>query len=68
MGSIQATEAIKYLTGIGELLTNKLLIVDALSMNFQSIAFNQNKECSLCGEHPTITELEEYSFQPCRKK
>ncbi|MBQ0062053.1 MAG: HesA/MoeB/ThiF family protein [Bacteroidales bacterium] len=67
MGSIQATEAIKYLTGIGELLTNKLLIVDALSMNFQSIAFNQNKECSLCGEHPTITELEEYSFQPCRK-
>ena len=68
MGSIQATEAIKYLTGIGELLTNKLLIVDALSMTFQSIAFNQNKECSLCGEHPTITELEEYSFQPCRKK
>lgn len=67
MGSIQATEAIKYLTGIGELLTNKLLIVGALSMNFQSIAFNQNKECSLCGEHPTITELEEYSFQPCRK-
>ena len=67
MGSIQATEAIKYLTGIGELLTNKLLIVDALSMNFQSIAFNQNKVCSLCGEHPTITELEEYSFQPCRK-
>ena len=67
MGSIQATEAIKYLTGIGELLTNKLLIVDALSMNFQSIAFIQNKECSLCGEHPTITELEEYSFQPCRK-
>lgn len=67
MGSIQATEAIKYLTRIGELLTNKLLIVDALSMNFQSIAFNQNKECSLCGEHPTITELEEYSFQPCRK-
>lgn len=49
MGSIQATEAIKYLTGIGELLTNKLLIVDALTMNFQNIQINKNNECAVCG-------------------
>lgn len=68
MGSIQATEAIKYLTGVGELLTNKLLLIDALTMNVQSLQFTQNKECSICGEHPTITELTESSFQPCRGK
>lgn len=68
MGSIQATEAIKYLTGIGELLSDKLLIIDALTMEFHTLHFSQNKDCSLCGENPTITELEEYSFQPCRTK
>ena len=68
MGSIQATEAIKYLAGIGELLTDKLLMVDALTMNFQCLQFNPNRECALCGEHPTINELKEYSFQPCRAK
>ncbi len=49
MGSIQATEAIKYLTGVGELLTNQLLIVDALTMNFQSIHINKNDACVVCG-------------------
>ncbi len=68
MGAIQATEAIKYLAGTGELLTNKLLVVDALTMNFQCVDFEHNKECVLCGEHPEITELKEYSFQPCRVK
>lgn len=68
MGSIQATEAIKYLTGVGELLTDKLLLVDALTMNFQCLQFMPNRECALCGEHPTINELKEYSFQPCRAK
>lgn len=66
MGSIQATEAIKYLTGVGELLTDKLLIIDALTMQFQALSYSHNKDCSLCGDHPSITELEEYSFQPCR--
>lgn len=68
MGSIQATEAIKYLTGVGELLTDKLLIVDALQMTFTSLQFSKNQDCVLCGELPTITELKEYSFQPCRMK
>lgn len=68
MGSIQATEAIKYLSGVGELLTDKLLVVDALTMDFQYLEFSPNRECALCGEHPTIKELTEYSFQPCRVK
>lgn len=68
MGSIQATEAIKYLVGVGDLLTNRLMIIDALSMEFQTLRFNPDQECSLCSEHPTITELKEYSFQPCRVK
>lgn len=66
MGSIQATEAIKYLTGIGQLLTDQLLVIDALTMAFHTFQFNPNPECPLCGEHPSITELNEYSFQPCR--
>lgn len=68
MGSIQATEAIKYLTGIGELLTDKLLMVDALTMTFNTMQFSRNTDCPLCGTHPVITELKEYSFQPCRAR
>ncbi len=68
MGSIQATEAIKYLVGVGDLLTDKLLMVDALGMNFQTLHFGKNGECPICGEHPSINELKEYSFQPCRVK
>lgn len=68
MGSIQATEAIKYLTGIGELLTDRLLIIDALTMQFHTLQFAPNPDCPLCGQHPTITQLTEYSFQPCRLK
>lgn len=68
MGSIQATEAIKYLVGVGELLTDKLLMVDALTMSFQTFRLGRNCECSVCGDHPTINELKEYSFQPCRAK
>lgn len=68
MGSIQATEAIKYLTGIGELLTDKLLMVDALTMTFNTMQFSRSTDCPLCGTHPVITELKEYSFQPCRAR
>lgn len=45
IGSIQATEAIKFLTGIGELLTNKLLIVDGRSMSFQTLAVKKINNC-----------------------
>jgi molybdopterin/thiamine biosynthesis adenylyltransferase len=45
---IQATEAIKYITGIGELLTNRLLIYDGLNMRFSEIRINRNPECDHC--------------------
>ncbi len=48
VGSIQAAEAIKYLTGIGELLTNRLLIIDSLSMNFTKITINRRGGCISC--------------------
>jgi molybdopterin/thiamine biosynthesis adenylyltransferase len=57
LGTIQATEALKYLTGVGELLTDRLLIFNALNMNFRNVTINRNPECPVCGKHPTITTL-----------
>jgi molybdopterin/thiamine biosynthesis adenylyltransferase len=49
IGPIQATEAIKYLTGIGELLTGRLLTYDALRMRFREIPLQKNPRCPACG-------------------
>ena len=57
IGCLQATEALKYLLGVGELLTDRMLIFDALSMRFREAKFRRNPRCPLCGENPTITEL-----------
>lgn len=58
LGSIQATEAIKYLLGIGELLTGRLLIIDALSMSVQEVEIGSARaECRVCGAHPAISSL-----------
>ena len=57
IGSLQATEAIKYLLGIGDLLTDALLTYDALTMEFRKINLNRNPSCPLCGNSPEITEL-----------
>ncbi len=57
LGTIQAAEALKYLAGIGELLVNRLLIFDALSMNFRTVSFKWNPDCPVCGEDPSIKEL-----------
>ena len=67
-GTLQATEAIKYITGTGELLTNALLAFDALNMQFNRFPFEKNTGCHLCGDNPTITTIKEYAFQPCSKK
>ena len=67
-GTLQATEAIKYLTGAGQLLTDSLLTFDALTMQFSHLSFQRHPACPLCGDHPTITVLKEYAFQPCPKK
>lgn len=59
IGTLQATEAIKYLLNLGDLLTNTLLTYDLLKMEFRKISFNRNPDCPLCGRNPTITELKD---------
>ncbi len=55
LGCIQATEALKYLAGIGELLTNRLWKLNALNMKSREIKINKNPNCPLCGDFPSIT-------------
>jgi len=57
IGIIQATEAIKLLTGIGEPLIGRFVIYDALRMRFRELKLRKDPECAMCGEHPTIREL-----------
>jgi molybdopterin/thiamine biosynthesis adenylyltransferase len=59
IGMMQATEALKYLLGIGELLTGRLLVYDALAMTFRTVKVRRNPHCPICGENPTITELKD---------
>ena len=65
VGSLQALEAIKYLTGAGELLVGKLLMVDTLSMEFHTVALPRDENCAVCSDHPTITSLFEYEKAVC---
>ncbi|MBA7628799.1 Sulfur carrier protein adenylyltransferase [subsurface metagenome] len=57
IGSLQATEAIKYLLGLGRLLTDTLLTYDALEMEFRAVRLDRNPNCPLCGKTPQITEF-----------
>ncbi len=57
LGTIQATEALKYITGVGELLENTLLTFDAKTFNFRKVKFNKNENCRLCGKNPEIKTL-----------
>jgi molybdopterin-synthase adenylyltransferase len=65
IGTIQATEAIKYCLGVGELLNGYLLTYDALKMEFRRIKLPKVKNCQVCGEYPTITELIDYEVPSC---
>jgi adenylyltransferase/sulfurtransferase len=56
MGTIQATEAIKVIIGIGEPLLGRLLTYDALAMRFGEFRFTRRSDCAVCGDHPTIHE------------
>src|SRR5215472_13629883 len=60
IGSIQVNEAVKVLTGIGEPLVGRLMIYDALEMNYRSLNIKKDPDCPICGENPTITELIDY--------
>jgi sulfur-carrier protein adenylyltransferase/sulfurtransferase len=60
IGSIQATEAVKLLMGIGDPLVGRLLIYDALEMSYREVKIRKDPECPICGKNPTITELIDY--------
>lgn len=66
IGSLQAMEAIKYITGVGELLTGYLLTFDAITMAFRKIKLPADTSgCAICGTHPTITQLIDYEQVAC---
>ncbi len=60
VGTLQATEVIKLILGIGEPLTNKLLLYDALDASTQIVHLRKNPKCRVCGDHPEITHLIDY--------
>ena len=60
IGSIQVTEVIKLLAGIGEPLLGRLMIYDALDMNYRTVKVRKDPSCAVCGENPTVTELIDY--------
>ncbi len=60
IGTIQATETIKLLTGIGEPLIGRLMLYDALGMRFRELKLRRNPNCPVCGENPSVTTLIDY--------
>ena len=60
VGSIQATETLKLILGIGDSLVSRLLLIDALTMEFRTVRIRRNPNCPLCGDEPTVTELIDY--------
>jgi molybdopterin/thiamine biosynthesis adenylyltransferase/rhodanese-related sulfurtransferase len=60
VGTLQATEALKLILGIGEPLIGKLLLYNALDMSFDFVKLRKNPKCKVCGEHPEITEPIDY--------
>ena len=60
IGTLQASETIKVLLGIGEPLIGRLVLFDALKTEFRELKLRKNPECPMCGSHPTIRELIDY--------
>jgi rhodanese-related sulfurtransferase len=60
IGSIQVTEAIKLITGVGDSLAGRLMIYDALEMSYRTVRVRKDPECAICGKNPTITGLIDY--------
>ena len=60
IGTLQATEALKLLLGIGEPLIGTLLLFDALEMSFETVHLKKNPNCKICSENPEITEPIDY--------
>ena len=69
IGSLQAMEAIKYILGVGELLTGHLLTYDAIKQDFRKVKLpNHVADCKICGDNPTIHKLIDYEQAVCEDK
>ena len=66
VGSLQATEAIKHILRIGDLLTDSLLTYDALAMRFRKVSLPRDPKCPLCGPTPEIVELKDEDGAVCK--
>ncbi|MFZ5864144.1 MAG: HesA/MoeB/ThiF family protein [Nitrospirota bacterium] len=66
IGTIQATEALKLILGVGQPLTDRLLTYDALATRFRNVPLRKNPQCPVCGDHPSITEPVDYEQEVCR--
>ena len=62
VGSLQATEALKYLLGVGDLLVGRLVLFDALEMHFEEFEVRRNPNCPVCGDHPIIKNLSQVDY------
>jgi adenylyltransferase/sulfurtransferase len=60
MGTLQATEVIKLILGLGEIASSKLVHYDALALAFSSFNVQRDPQCVVCGDDPAITELVDY--------
>jgi len=60
VGTIQATEVLKLILGVGDSLNGRLLLYDALAMEFRQVRIRRDPHCVLCGDEPTVTELIDY--------
>lgn len=60
IGTIQANEVLKYILGIGDLLTGRLFVFDALKSSFRQLKVPKDPKCPVCGEDPTVTKLIDY--------
>lgn len=59
LGTLQATEVMKFFTGVGTLCTNRLLVVDALTMSFESLSVSPAAHCPACSKHQTVSDCAE---------
>ncbi len=60
VGTLQATEALKLILGVGDSMIGRLLLYNALDMSFDFVKLHKNPKCKVCGENPTVTELIDY--------
>lgn len=65
LGTIQATEALKFLVEKGDLLTNRMLVFDALRMKFREVSFQASDSCKVCGDQPTIVSPQMEEMPAC---